>query len=440
MRQIIANVPRGEGERALSLARERGGRNLLRLPAEGGQDEREAVFLHVPNDQLDALLGALENISDLRLTLLPQGVITLRPPASEAADQAVDVSPRSSTEVFLSGLQSVGSWKGFLGYAAAAGAVVWTGLYTNTIYLLVAAMLIAPFAGPAMNLALGTARGDKTLIGSSLMRYFGSLFTTALVAWVLSVVWEQQVPSELMIQASLVSSVAIILPLTAGAAGALHLCQSERNSLVTAAGAGILVAASLAPPAGVIGIGTAMQEWDMVKSSVYVLLLQLFGINLSGAVVFALFGLHPRGVRYDRGQSWVRWATWSGTAVVLGALLTWQFREAAELQRSSTAQRIAGVVKEALQQNTLVDPIEVQVRFTRANIPGQDSCLIVGYVQRTSKTKLEESALKRIVAREVAHVVTAQGFRVTPLVALTVLQEPDQAEPSARRQPQPAHP
>ena len=56
---------------------------------------------------------------------------------------------------------------------------------------------------------------------------------------------------------------------------------------------GLLVAASLAPPAGLIGMAGAIGEWDMVVSAVFLLLLQLVGINLAGAAVFAGLGCHP---------------------------------------------------------------------------------------------------------------------------------------------------
>ncbi len=157
----------------------------------------------------------------------------------------------------MAGLQSVGSWKGFLGYAAAAGVVVWIGLYTNTSYLLVAAMLIAPFAGPAMNLAIATARGDITLLKRSLIRYFSALLVTILVALALSLILRQEIPTNQMVQTSELSSVALLLPLAAGAAGALNLVQSQRSSLVSGASVGMLVAASLAPPAGLVDLGVS---------------------------------------------------------------------------------------------------------------------------------------------------------------------------------------
>ncbi|MCW8088196.1 DUF389 domain-containing protein, partial [Sabulicella glaciei] len=302
MRQIMIHAPRGRGKEILAAATARGAVNVAAMEgrdAKGGAVD--LLMLSLSNHEIGPLLDALEHLPDLHATLAPQGVLPLRPPAEEAAEQVQDVASRSPLEIVLGGLQSVGSWKGFLGYAASAGVVVWAGLFTNTVYLLTAAMLIAPFAGPAMNAALATARGDAVLLGRAVGRYFAALATTILVAGLLTLVLGQQVSTELMVATSMVSSVAILLPLMAGAAGALNLCQSERSSLVSGAATGMLVAASLAPPAGLVGIGAVMGEWGMVRSAFFLLLLQLAGINLAGAVVFRLFGLKPGGTRLARG-------------------------------------------------------------------------------------------------------------------------------------------
>ncbi len=254
MRQLIVRVPQGCGQRVIEVAERHQGRNLARLEGSDGSHTVDLVFVHVPNAKVENVVDDLQELPNLHLTLVPRGVIPLHPPASEAAEQAKDVDPRSPIEIFMGGLQSVGSWKGFLGYAAAAGIVVWIGLFTNTIYLLTAAMLIAPFAGPAMNASLATARGDGSLLGRSLARYFVALFVSILVAWGLSLIMQQKIATDQMVATSTISSVAVLLPLVAGAAGALNLCQSDRNSLVSGAATGMLVAASLAPPAGVFFI------------------------------------------------------------------------------------------------------------------------------------------------------------------------------------------
>lgn len=423
MRQLLIHVPRGQGAAALEIARAHDGVNLARIEATDGDRPLDLVIVHVANSKVEGLLKELQPLPDLHLTLIPRGVITLQPPASEAAQQVVEVEQRSPIEVFLGSLQSVGSWHGFLAYAAAAGAVVWIGLYTNRIYLLIAAMLIAPFAGPAMNVAMATGRGDGRLLWRSLLRYFVGLGVAIGVTAALSLIFRQEVATEQMVQQSVVSSVAVLLPLVAGAAGALNLVQSERSSLVSGAAVGMLVAASLAPPAGLIGMAGAIGRWDMAVNGCFVLLLQLVGINLSGATVFQLAGLTPRGARYDRGRPAVFGTALAVTALSLAGLLFWQFSSSPDLRRSARSQRAAAVIRDVVEASGTARLVEVNVRFTRPDIQGQDTLLGVLYVQRRpSSTQPAEriaAELTDAIQRELL-----RGFDVTPVIDVTVLVPP----------------
>ncbi|HEX6909975.1 MAG TPA: DUF389 domain-containing protein, partial [Longimicrobium sp.] len=285
----------------------------------------EMVIVHLPNERMGPFADALEALPDVHLAYLDAGALALRPPADEVAEQTRDVTPRSPLEIYLAGLQSIGSWTGFLAYAAIAGVVVWIGLATNTVALLVGAMLIAPFASPAVNAALATARGDGRLLARSLARYGAALSLTIIVAALLTLAFHQQQPTEQMIAIASVSPVAFLLPLAAGAAGALTLCQSQRDSLVSGAGAGLLVAASLAPPAGVVGISAMLGRWDLAGDAAFLLALQLVGIDLAGAAVFRLFGVGPRGQRFPHGHRWVSRAAGLVLAAGLAGLLALQF-------------------------------------------------------------------------------------------------------------------
>lgn len=423
MRQLLIQVPGGSGKTVLQQAEACQGTNLAQWQT-GGDNPQDLVLVHVSNQRVEALLEALQDLPDLRITLVPSGVMALHPPADQAAEQVKQVEDRSPIEVFLAGLQSVGSWKGFLSYAAIAGVIVWIGLYTNTSYLLVAVMLIAPFAGPAMNTAIASARGDRRLMGRSVLRYFTALLVTIGVAALLSLVFQQQIATPLMLDNSQVSAVAVLLPLAAGAAGAINLVQSERSSLVSGTATGMLVAASLAPPAGIIGMSMAIGRWDMVVNGVFLLLLQLSGINLSAAILFRTFGLSTKGARYRRGQRGVFPAALGASAIAIALLLTWQLTNPPSLQRSSRAQRANAAVQTVIQQFPQVELVESTARFTRSDIAGQNTLLSEIYVQRQPDTNDSDAAIRAELAQAIQAHLLDQGFDLTPLVSINVLEAP----------------
>lgn len=418
MRQLWIRVPRGWGERVLHIARDNGGLDMAAHEAKDGDELLDVVLVQLNNSQLEPLIDALEAVPDLHVSLAPRGVIALRPPTSEAAEQALDVEPRSPIEVFLSGLQSIGSWPGFLGYAAAGGVVVWIGLFTETIYLLTAAMLIAPFAAPAMNAALATARGDGNLFRHAITRYFAALGVSISVAFLLSVIMQQKIASGLMIDQSLIPSVALLLPLIAGAAGALNLCQSERSSLVSGAATGMLVAASLAPPAGLVGMSLAIGEWSMAMSGLFLLLLQIAGINLAGALIFRVYGIRPQGARFSRGKGSHAVGLWLASLAGLLALLAWQFADSPELLRSTQAQRATQDVREVIQNSGIAKAVQVHAGFTRSDIPGQETILVRAVVQGDES---KSAAIKSRLSRDIKQRII-RNYEATPLVDITVLE------------------
>lgn len=426
MRQLWVQVPNGQGQKVLNIAQSHQGVNLARFPVIDDQESQELVLIHISNKQIESLLNQLENIPHLHVTLIPHGIIALRPPASKAPEQIKEVQERSPIEIFLAALQSVGSWRGFLAYAGLAGVVVWIGLFTNTNYLLVAAMLIAPFAGPAMNTAIATARGDLTLLWRSLLRYFVAIIVTIFVAAILSLILAQEIPTSLMLSNSQISSVAVLLPITAGAAGAINLMQSERSSLVSGAATGMLVAASLAPPAGTAGMAMSLGRMDILIGSLFLIILQLVGINLSAAILFRFYGgLSSKGARYDRGKKWVFPVTLGITTLALVGLLNWQFFNTPNLERSSRAQRATADIQQVVQDNSLVKLVEANIRFTRSNIEGQDILLCILYVQRYSEVTLSKEKISESLTRDIQNYVKKVGYNVSPLVQVTVFDPPE---------------
>lgn len=419
----MVRVPRGHGNRVLEIAEGYEAVNPSRWEAAGrGDDRYDMVVVHVANDRLGPLADALEEVPDLHLAVLDTAAIALRPPVDEMAEQTQDVSPRSPLEVYVAGLQSIGAWKGFLGYAAIAGAVVWIGLVSNTAALLVGAMLIAPFASPAMNAALATARGDPHLLARSVARYVAALAMTIVVAALLTLAFGQEHPSAQVVAAASVSPAAFLLPLAAGAAGALTLCQSQRGSLVSGAGAGLLVAASLAPPAGVVGITAVMGRWDLAGDAAFLLVLQLVGIDMSGAAVFRLFGVGPQGRRYPHGQPWAARIGGGVVAAALAGLLALQFGSPLPtLRRAGVEQQARSVVIQAVRGDPRIELLDVRADFPRPEIAAGHPLLVRLYVQRRAGTAPPDT-LEQRTSRLVRQAIQARLPGITPLVDVTVME------------------
>lgn len=418
MRQLRLTAPADDRDRLDDLFERHDGRAVRVWDLAGGEVCAE---VSLTNRDIGEFLDDVDEFGEVTITMAPQSVLTLVPGRDEAPQDLVDVDSLSPHEVFLAGLQSVGSWTGFLGYAAVAGAVVWIGMLLNSVFLLIAAMLIAPFAGPAMNAALATATGDGRLLRRTVVRYGAAISVVVAAVAALHALFGADLPTNTMAATANVSSVAVLLPLVAGAAGALNLMQAERSSLVSGAATGVLVAAALAPPAGLVGMALVMGEWAMVGSGVFLLGLQLLGLNLSGAVLFRLYGVGPGTTRYQRGRSAVSWAAFAISVVGLVGLVAPQLGSSLDLQRSTVQTEVASKITQLVDDDPDAELVQVDASFTRPDIPGQDTLLAVVHVQ--AAVGIDPDALEDRLGPELSAAVSEQ-FDLTALVTVTAIPPP----------------
>ena len=422
MRQLLIRVDRGHGEQVSTAASEHNAFDMAVWHAKYGDDPVDMVAVHLENRALGPLLEQLEGLPGLSVSFFPHEVLLVQPPTGQALPEVKELEPRSPLEFFLHSVQSIGNWPSFLAYAVAGAIVVWVAFFTNSIYLLVAAMLVAPFAGPAMHIAVATAAGDTAILKKSLVRYVVAILVTMGVAAALTLLLQQQVVTNLMVGVSHVSAAAVILPLTAGAAGALNLIESDRSSLVSGAAVGILVAASLAPPAGLLGIALVMGLWDSVLNATFILLLQLLGINAGGAVLFRLFGLNADLSRYERGKRGLFFASTAVTVAGLALLLVWQFSGPLRLQRRSAGAEAAQTVRRTIEESELAEVIDVETEFPGLRPEEKNILLVTGYVRPLDNRALSHDLITSQLKEDITRRLLEQNPEAVPLVTLTVVE------------------
>lgn len=415
MRHLIVSSPTDSVEQVRSLAEKHQAKHLFQFPVQSNGQERVTSSLCLQNGQVGKFLDELEQDEtfDADITLFPFPVVTLHSPFGQAPTDVTDTQMRSPFEVFQEGIQAVGAVKGLVGYSVLAGVIVWVGLYTNSVSLLVASMLVAPFAGPAMNLALSSSRGDLKLLGQSLARYVRAIVTTVSTCFLLSLVMGQGHSTEQMVFSAKLSSVSILLPLAAGAAGALNLIQSQRDSLVSGAAVGVMVAAALAPPAGTLGMALALGQGAMIKNTTFLIILQLLAINLAGALIFRWHGLTPTQGLFERGKQAVFYAAVSVSLFALVGMVVAQRAEKPNLQRSTVQQSIADRTRAYLREREGLRTLRVQVTFLESS---EDS----GYPVRVEieAVELNDEVQKDFLETDLTSLLKEEFAQIEPFVTI----------------------
>lgn len=417
MRKLTIKVKEGQGQEVKSIAEKHDAKNLIVQQAEKG----EIVTVHLNNERVSKFIAALSDYKEAEITLVPRGVIALYPPQGDAPDQVTDVTYLSPIEIFLGGLQSVGSKVGLLSYALVGGMLVWIGLYTNTSYLLVAAMLVSPFAGPAMNAALGAAAGKGGLLKQSLIRYFMAISVSIIITFILSYLIGQKHATPMMVSVSHISQVTILLPIAAGIAGGINLVQSERSSLVAGAAVGMLVAASLSPPTGLIGMALNFGNWQLVRSGVFLLIFQLVVIQFTAALVFRYMGkVTVKGARFADGRESVFRLSLLTSGLIIAGMLYWQFAKQPSLQKASLNTLITEVMHTELDKMEDIETIEVNARFTRGTLPDLNPVICELYLYNRNDS-LSDEQLKQVVQDVLYKRIKAEDWNADPMFNITIL-------------------
>lgn len=170
--------------------------------------------------------------------------------------------------------------------------VALAGLFLDNVAIVIGAMLLSPLLGPINAFAVNASLGRiKRLIRnqfSILILLTSIIALSALATFVTSRFFGLPITSQISIRghASLVDvGIAFIL----GCAGGLALFVAIPEILV-----GVAVAVALVPPVAVSGIGIAIFDIDLFFGAFLLAFVNLFGLELGGAITLRIKGVSPR--------------------------------------------------------------------------------------------------------------------------------------------------
>lgn len=236
---------------------------------------------------------------------------------------------------------------------ALASAIAGLGLLLNSPAVIIGAMLVAPLMNAILGMGLSVVMGDLQF----LLRSLSTTIRGALVAILMGFLVTFLVPgakptAEMLIRAN-PTLLDLAVALAAGAAAAYATCRPD----VSAALAGVAIAAALAPPLANIGIGLAMQRWEIAWGAGLLFTTNLIAISAAGGLVFLWLGFQPRPGDVNRSTV-LRRGAW-GILVLLVlisiplAYLTLTSRREAQLQ-----QEIAFALETELRQQFNAEVID----------------------------------------------------------------------------------
>ena len=159
------------------------------------------------------------------------------------------------------------------------------GLNTNSVAVIIGAMLISPLMGSILAMAYGTAVASSNVLerhSLGLMMQIAISIITSTLYFLLSPV--KEVTSDLLARTQ-PNGFAVIVALFGGIAG---IIGSTRKDKVTNVIPGVAIATAIMPPLCTCGYAIANARWDMLANAAYLFLINAYFIFLSAELVLLI--------------------------------------------------------------------------------------------------------------------------------------------------------
>ncbi len=197
------------------------------------------------------------------------------------------------------------------------------GLLKNNVAVIIGAMVIAPFLGPNVALALSTSLADKKLGLNALKTLLSGVLIVVLLSACMGSCFDTDpsIPEiALRTQASLSD---IILALASGCAGVLAFTTGVSSAVI-----GVMVAVALLPPLTACGLLLGAGEFPHALGAFLLFITNIICINLAGVLTFLVQGVSPRAWwKADKAKKSTRRALvlWTLILLLLAAIIyVWQ--------------------------------------------------------------------------------------------------------------------
>ncbi|MEM8802445.1 MAG: TIGR00341 family protein [Pseudomonadota bacterium] len=274
---------------------------------------------------VDAVQAAMSAQRDWRLTItpiettvpLPRDEEEARAKAKAAKENAIGGMTREEILNTVVGQAKIDQT--YIVFVVLSTIVAALGMLTDSVAVVVGAMVIAPLLGPNLAFSVGVALGDSALIGRALGANAVGIGIAFLLSIGLGMFWVGAPdPDELMARSN-VGFDGLAIALASGAAAALSLVTGVSSALV-----GVMVAVALLPPTSAMGIFVGTGQYELAAGAALLLAVNIVSVNLAAHSVLFWRGIRPRTFfekkRAARGRI-ISGVIWLSLLTLLGFLM-----------------------------------------------------------------------------------------------------------------------
>lgn len=163
------------------------------------------------------------------------------------------------------------------------------GLFANSTPVVIGAMILAPLMSPIISLSMATLRQDRQLIIDSVYTILAGLGFAFACAVLITLVTPLNAPNSEIMSRTSPNLLDLGIAVFSGVAGAYAHAREEVAKTL----AGVAIAVALVPPLAVAGIGLGWLNGTVFFGAGLLLMTNLAGMVLAGAITFLFLGYSP---------------------------------------------------------------------------------------------------------------------------------------------------
>jgi uncharacterized hydrophobic protein (TIGR00271 family) len=270
--------------------------DIARIPDVARKPQGDLILCDVAREDASVLIGELRELGVDRVgTIAVDQINTALSEAAREAERRASGSPADAVvweEVETQTSESAELSGAFLAFMVLATAIAAVGILTDSVILIIGAMVVGPEFGPLAGVCVAIVQRRLELARRSLnaivvgfpvaiaAAFLGTLALRALDAGP-DELEQGSHPTTLFISDP--NRYSVIVALLAGTAGMLSLSTAKSGALI-----GVLISVTTIPAAANVGVAAAYADWSELRGALAQLLINLAAIIVAGVATLSL--------------------------------------------------------------------------------------------------------------------------------------------------------
>lgn len=175
------------------------------------------------------------------------------------------------------------------------------GLRTDSVAVIIGAMLISPLMGSILAMSYGTVSNDIYFVRNQMVGFLMQILVSVATATLYFLISPLKEPTPQLLARTNPGITDVIIAVAGGTAGIIGQTRKEKfNNIIP----GVAIATALMPPLCTCGFCIANARWDLLRGSAFLFLINAYFIYASSNVILYVLGI-PR-VRELTPRQWKR--------------------------------------------------------------------------------------------------------------------------------------